>query len=1425
MFQKIIAYSVENKLVVFLLVLLIVIGGVYSMRGIPLDAVPDITNNQVQVVTVSPTLAAEEVEQLITFPIESSISNLPGVVEIRSISRYGLSVITVVFEEDMPTLDSRQYVREQLSVVTIPDGLGQPELMPITTGLGEIYQYTLVVEPEYEDLYNIMDLRTIQDWIVKRQLAGIPGIIEVSSFGGLVKQYEVSINSERMFSLGVSMSELITALEVNNENSGGSYQEKGTNSFYIRTFGRLQSKEDIEKVLVTQNGELPVYVRDIATVKLGSPKRYGAMTMDGKGEVVGGITLMLKESNSSAAIANVQDRVAEIQSSLPEGVKIEPYLDRSSLISRAISTVEKNLIEGGIIVIFILVLLLGNIRGGLIVASVIPLSMLFAFMLMRYFGVSANLMSLGALDFGIVVDGAVIIVESVLHILYTNYVGQKLTQKEMDDAVIKTSGKIYNSAAFGVLIILVVFVPIMTLVGTEGKMFRPMAFTVSFAILGAMILSLTYVPMMASIFLKKDIKEHKTFSDKLVEGLRKMYRPTLDFAMKVPGLVIAFAIAALLASVFIFSRMGGEFIPNLEEGDMAMQMTIQPGSSLTQSIKTTTAAEKILKENFPEIKHVVSKIGTAEVPTDPMSVENADIMLIMKEKDEWVTTDNREDLVALMKDKLSIIVGASFDFTQPIQLRFNELVTGAKTDIAIQIFGENLETLANLANKTGVIVRDVQGVGDVLVEQTEGLPQYKITYDRQMMAQYGVSVMDLNRTVEAAYAGYSVGQIFENERQFDLVVRYNDDFRTDFDLSGLWVETMHGKLIPMSQVASVTTTQSPLQISRDQAKRRISVGVNVRNRDVASLVEELKQKLGAELKMPAGYVMEFGGQFENLEKATARLQLAVPLALLSIVVLLYFTFNNIIDSLIIFLAVPFSAIGGVLALWIRDMPFSISAGVGFIALFGVSVLNGIVLIQYYHQLQEEGGITLKELVVKGGLVRMRPVVMTAAVAALGFLPMAISTTAGAEVQRPLATVVIGGLVTSTLLTLIVLPVVYNMVYHKKFGRNKAAMVIVLLCGLGFTANAQTATSLEEVQQKALANYGAVKMADLEVQKQSALKKQSYDPGNLGVNVQYGEINAGVNDYNISITQSLGNIPKAISSGKAASLAVELAQMNQEMSKRWVKMEVSSAYVDWVKAGLAFQSLQSQLDLYKEVVGSSEKAVEAGDKSLLEVSYLSQQYSNLRNQVAQAKVDLELASQYLVELTTMERQGLSLPQELPIVLTNGDSVLSTVFYHLLDQHETLASKQLKTEKLGYFPGISVGYFNQQLEGVSGFQGVQFGASVPLWFRPQSARVQERKVVMDQVEVQNDMQMRQLQQSLNKCLAALSLIQDDFVMAQESSADQLDELVKQAQVALDAGELDAFDFINVVNQSYEGLRSALATQSLYLKTLIELNYYTE
>lgn len=1031
MFDKIIQFSIKNKLIVGVLTIALIIWGVYSASQLPIDAVPDITNNQVQIITQAPTLGAQEVEQYVTAPIELSMANIPNVIERRSISRSGISVITIVFKDGADIYWARQQVSEQLKEAEnkIPGGLGEPSLAPITTGLGEIYQYVIHTKPGYEDKYTATDLRTFQDWIVRTQLAGTEGVAEVSGWGGYVKQYEIAIDNEKLNAQNITIPEIYKALEDNNQNTGGSYIEQRNNAYFIRGLGQVKDLTDIEKIVVKNVNEIPVLIRDVASVQYGSAIRYGAVTRNGQGEVVAGVVLMLKGENFSKVIANVKQRMAQIQKSLPEGVVIEPFIDRTELVNRAIGTVERNLIEGALIVIFVLVLLLGNFRAGLLVASVIPLAMLFAFGMMKAFGVSGNLMSLGAIDFGLIVDGAVIIVESVVHRLYMSrhhHAGiQKLSKRQMNDEVYASASTMMNSASFGQIIILIVYLPILSLTGIEGKMFTPMAKTVAFAILGAFLLSLTYVPMMSTIFLSKKTTYRQNISDRIIQFLQRIYKSMLQRVLKWKIITVTIAALLFIISIIIFNRLGGEFIPTLEEGDLTVEISMMQGTSLSQVVETFGKAEKILKEKFPEVKQVVTRIGSAEIPTDPMPIERGDMMVAMQPKEDWKTASSKEDMIEKMEEALSIIPGINVEITQPMQMRFNELMTGIRQDVAIKIYGDDLDILTQQANKIAKLISSVKGVETPFVEKVTGLPQITVEYNRDKMAQYGLSISDVNMILQTAFAGNVAGVVFEGEKRFDMVVRLQHDLRENIsNIENLYVPLPSGNRVPLNQVANIQFKDAPAQISREDGRRRIYVGFNVRGRDVESTVTEIQQLLDEKIKLPVGYYTTYGGQFQNLKEAKQRLSIAVPLALVLILFLLYITFRSAKYMLLIFTAVPLSAIGGVFALLMRGMPFSISAGVGFIALFGVAVLNGIVLIGYLNQLKQQGITNIYERVLEGTKVRLRPVIMTASVASLGFLPMALSTSAGAEVQKPLATVVIGGLITATLLTLFVLPCLY-----------------------------------------------------------------------------------------------------------------------------------------------------------------------------------------------------------------------------------------------------------------------------------------------------------------------------------------------------------------------------------------------------------------
>ena len=1058
MFQKLITYSIRHKLVIGVLSIALAIWGVWSLIHLPFDSTPDITDNQVQVITQAPSLGAQEVEQYVTTPVEMALANIPRIQERRSISRSGLSVITLVFDDAADIYWARSQVSQVVEQLEkeLPKNT-ETEMGPIATGLGEIYHYTIRAKEGYEHKYSLTQLRTMQDWIVRKQLSGTPGVAEVSGWGGYVKQYEVAINTDQLNASGVSVSEVFEALQRNNANTGGSYIEQNSNQYYIRGIGVVKNLEDVANITVKTVDGTPVKVGDVAKVQLGHATRFGAVTRNGEGEVVAGIAIMLKGENFQEVIKNVKERISQIQKSLPEGVVIEPFIDRTNLVDRVEGTIARNLIEGGLIVIFVLVIFLGNWRAGLVVASVIPLSMLFAFGMMKTFGIDGNLMSLGAIDFGMIVDSAVIIVEAVVTHINTGHFSQPevraaylaqcqnggaatpfaLTQKQMDEEFHFSASRIRQSAAFGEIIIMIVYIPLMTLVGIEGKMFRPMALTVFFAILGAFILSLTYVPMASSLMLSRKVHTRKTFSDRVIEKLQAWYRPVLVWVLARNKDVITGAVALFCVSIVGFKYLGGEFIPSLEEGDFAVEMSMSQGTSLSQMVESCTKAEKLLKKEYPEIKQVVSRIGSAEIPTDPMPVERADIMIALKPKAEWISAKNTPELMEKMEETLSAIPGLEAEISQPIQMRNNELLTGIKQDVAIKIFGDDLDVLTQQAGKVKKMIEDVPGVSGIFVEEVAGLPQIQVKYNHEKMAAYGVSVDDISEILETTFAGAVAGSLYEGDKKFDIVLRMDPSQRNVESLEQLSIPLKDGTDIPLSQVADIDYSPAPAQVSHEDGARRIYVGFNVKGRDVQSTVEDIQEILDEKLKLPDGYYYNYGGEFENLQSATNRLMVVIPIALVIILLLLYATVKNVRESLFVFSAIPLAAIGGVWALWLRGMPFSISAGVGFIALFGVAVLNGIVLIGQMNQMQREektadklsASIGVTELIhhriIESCMVRLRPVLMTALVASMGFLPMALSQGDGAEVQRPLATVVIGGLITSTLLTLLVLPAIYK----------------------------------------------------------------------------------------------------------------------------------------------------------------------------------------------------------------------------------------------------------------------------------------------------------------------------------------------------------------------------------------------------------------
>jgi cobalt-zinc-cadmium resistance protein CzcA len=1024
MINGLIRFSVSQRLLVLLMAPIMIGAGIYSLVKLPIDAVPDVTNVQVQVLTAAPSLAPLEIERQITFPVEVAMSGLPDIQEIRSVSKFGLSAVTVVFADSVNTYFARQLVLERLSQAReqIPENIGSPEMGPISTGLGEIYQYELRAAPGPEGKqYDATALRTIQDWSVRRQLLSVPGVTEVNSFGGLEKQFQVRLDPTKLQSYGLTLRDALEAVTRNNANVGGAYIEHGAEQYLLRGIGLAESSNDIANIIVKAGKEgVPIYVRDLGEVVEGATLRQGAVTADGKGEIVAGIAMMLKGENSRAVANRVKARIEQVKKTLPKGVELVPFYDRTELVDRTINTVVKNLVEGAALVIVVLILLLGNWRGALLVATIIPLSMLFAAILMRVFNVSGNLMSLGALDFGLIVDGAVVMVENAVRRRAEAQHGQ--SQERPERTILDACMEAGRPVVFAVAIIMIVYLPILSLTRIEGKMFKPMALTVVFALLGSLLLSLTYIPAAMTFLLRGRVAETESV---VIRYAKNWYRPALATMMgnRRPALMAAVALVVISGAIFPF--LGSEFIPRLDEGSLAVQAQQLPSVSLSQSIRTVTEVEKALK-TFPEVTKVVSKTGRAEVANDPMSVDFSDLYIELKPPSEWKTAHAKTDLVEKMSETLEKKVpNAAFSFSQPIELRVSELISGVRSDIAIKLFGDDLDTLKKTADRIGAVVSKVPGAEDVKVEATSGLPQLQIKPDREAIARYGINVEDVNILVESIIAGKEAGLVYEGEKRFSLVVRLADESSRDLEtIKNLLVSAPNGSRIPLAQLADIRLVQGPAQITREDTRRRIGVELNVRGRDIGSFVKDAQAAIDEQVKVPPGYYLTWGGTFENLRRASARLLIVVPLALFLIFVLLFTTFGSVRQALLIYTGIPFAVVGGILALALRGMSFSISAGVGFIALFGVAVLNGVVMVSYINHLREEGRF-VADAVREGAEIRLRPVLMTALVASLGFIPMAIATSAGAEVQRPLATVVVGGLITSTLLTLLILPTLYG----------------------------------------------------------------------------------------------------------------------------------------------------------------------------------------------------------------------------------------------------------------------------------------------------------------------------------------------------------------------------------------------------------------
>lgn len=1430
MFAKIIAFSVREKTGVFAAVLLLAVAGIYALGGIPVDAVPDITNNQVQVVTTSQSLTAEDVERFITIPIELRMANLPGVEGVRSISRFGLSIVTVIFSDEVPVMRCRQMVGEQLAGIQsdVPPHLGSPSMMPITTGLGEIYQYTLEVDPAWRNVYDATYLRSLHDWVVKRKLAGIEGVVEISSFGGFVKQYEVAVRPARLNALDIGMEDLIAALQANNANAGGSYITSGTEAVYIRSEGLLRHTDDLRRVPVAHRRGIAITTADAAEVRQGHAPRYGALTRNGEGEAVGGITLMLKGANARNTVAKVKERVEEVQSTLPQGIRIVPYLDRSELVNRSIATAVRNLVEGGLIVGFILVFFLGSYKMGLLVASVIPLSMLFALVMMRIFGLSANLMSLGAIDFGIVVDGAIIIVEGVMHAMAAMAGGVALTKKGMDKLVIREAGSIYQSAAFGVLIILVVFVPVLQLGGVEGKMFRPMALTLMFALGGGMLLSLTYVPAAAALLLKDFNPATRTYGNRVMEWMRRGYSNRLERALPSARLLLLVAVAALALTVWRMAHMGALFLPDLEEGDLAMQMAIPPGSSLDQTIAMTTEVERLLMERFPEVKAIVSKIGTAEIPTDPMAIEDADIMILLHPKDQWTSAAARQELVARMEEALAIYPEVSFEFSQPIQLRFNELLSGSKGTIAVKIFGPDPDVLHQLGTRAEALIATVPGA-DAKLERTQGLRQMVLRYDREALARYGISIAESNRALETAFAGVKVGEVYEGEARYDLVVRMHPDERSRTDVSSLVLHTASGNTVPMSAIARFEPDLGPAMVSREHAQRRITIGVNVMSRSLTEIVHDIQNQIESNMELPPGYSIAYAGEYQNYIEAGKRLGTVVPISLAIILALLYFAYHRWRYALLVFALVPFTTIGGIWMLTIRDMPFSISAGVGFIALFGVGVLNGIVLVSHMNLLRSEHpDMALREVVLLGASDRFRPVMLTAMVATLGFLPMALSTGAGAEVQRPLATVVLGGLVVNTLLTLFLLPLCYLwMEGGRRHTLPVAGLALLALIGIPEGAAAQESIDWDTFKERAMENNPYLEMSALRRMKAKERQGEAWAIAPTNISYGYGQLNMATirNDFQWNVVQDFGNpvaharrakLLKDETTAATLDLTLQNIDFDAALTLAWHEWTVARARSTFAERHRSM--LDSLLTFVK--MQARQGAITPVEAAIVEGSVVrygmlaTELYSMYLSRRSQAET---LSGINLSELlpegdeTFVER--LSLPEEMGIDLRLMEGALGV----------DLAEQARKTAGAALLPSVHAGFQYARLEGIPEAIAWQVGVGIPLWYKADRARLRQAELDVILADRRREADATRWRADYRAALETHMEYSIGYRTNGPALRNSAQNLLRGASAAYRRGETDAYQLVQAVTAATDLQMAYYDLCAQYGQTLIYLYRY--
>lgn len=1423
MLNKIIDFSIKNKFIIGLFTLTLLVFGIYEVKKLPIDAQPDITSNQVQILTVAPSFGAEDIERLVTFPIEQATANIAGITELRSFSRFGLSLVTIVFNDQTDVYWARQQVSERLLQVRneIPDGIGEPELGPISTGLGEIYQYVVRSKKGYEDRFDATELRTIQDWIVRQQLMSVPGVADVSSFGGKLKQYEIALQPNRLQAHHLTINDVFDALEKNNQNTGGAYIEKGPTSLFIRSEGLIGSIQDIENIAVKRvSGGLPLLLKDVAEVRIGHATRYGAMTYNDQGEVSGAVVMMLKGENSNEVVQRVKDRIDMIQNTLPEGVVIEAFLDRKKMVDNTIHTVQVNLLEGALIVVFVLVLFLGNLRAGFIVASVIPLSLLFAIMMMNFLGIGGNLMSLGALDFGLIVDGAVIIVEAAMHQLMLSKhfdKNQRLSTQNMNATVGSATKKMVNSAVFGQIIILIVYLPIFSLQGIEGKMFKPMAQTVSLALVGAFILSLTYVPMMTSLVLSKKKKIKPNLSDRVMNRIENIHHYWLLKAIKQRKIVLSAVVLMFAFALFLLSRLGGEFIPSLEEGDFAVEARVLPGSNLSTTIEYTNKAAKILKDRFPEVEMVVTKIGSGEIPTDPMPMDTGDMIVVLKPKKEWTSAKTFPELSEKMSAAVAEIPGLSTSFQYPVQMRFNEVMTGARQDVVVKIFGENLDSLTHYAQKLGNVIQQVDGAHELYIEPVSGTPQVVIKFNRALLAQHGLSIGDANKIINMSFAGQTAGNVFEGQKRFDLTVRLDEKSRASItDIQNLLLPTETGLQIPLSQVAEVDYKNTPNQIQREDAKRRIIVGFNVKDKDVQTVVEDLQAQVAAKIQFPFGYYATYGGAFENLNQAKARLGIAVPIALALIFLMLYFAFKSIKYSLLIYTAIPLSSIGGIYFLVLRGMPFSISAGVGFIALFGVAVLNGIVLISEFNRLKAQGIHNIPRVVLMGTRTRLRPVLMTASVASLGFLPMALSQGSGAEVQRPLATVVIGGLLIATFLTLFVLPILY-ILFEKTQMKSKIStplksLSIFLFILIGNSLSAQQIMTYDE-----LISVGKNQNLHLKQARFETAYHEKNSRANLGLaptdfSVEFGKINGDLSDEKISISQKIPFPTYFQKQRNVNQQRIKTAKIQEKLSEQIFEKNIAEEYVAWQYWQLKRAILTKNLKIYEDFLAKASLRFEKGESNRAEVSMAKIRFQNLKNEALFIETQLQsirLNLQNLLQIETSiepkTEQDFFLPKKQ---IGTTSAQIEVEKEKLLTTH-----MQVEVEKTKRLPEFSVGYFNQSFKEMNDkrYQGMMVGLAVPIFSGNIRSNIASAEVLVqmqeNQLQIEQKNWLNQVQQISNE-IDALDEVLGSYQLVQWPETQLLQQTISQQLLS---GEINYLDWV-VQNDQVVQIQNQFADQLL-------------